>query len=281
MLTAIAAATIMNLQPCTMHRVTFVKDETAPVDRLIPIEVAGKKGDLFIPEGYSPDATGLLRISVHSPNWYALSEHLKANLHEPLLILALGEGSATYAAPFKLTSALPDWLRAVEAKIPGYKVRGIRIASFSAGYGAVREWMKQPGNRMLIRRVLLCDSFYGGYLDAKTRLPDPANIDPWLPYARDAMAGRVSFVATNSRITPNSYLSTWEVARAVGAKLGQSFVVPTSGAATSDPNYPLLEQLDAGHLHFWNYGGQDAQAHTVHLRHMAEIWRAMDDAKMP
>jgi hypothetical protein len=51
--------------------------------------------------------------------------------------------------------------------------------------------------------------------------------------------------------------------------------------ATQDPEFPLLERADSGNFHLWGYGGQDAQAHITHVRHLADVWMALDAAQKP
>jgi hypothetical protein len=52
----------------------------------------------------------------------------------------------------------------------------------------------------------------------------------------------------------------------------------TSIAAANDPNFPLLSRADSEGLHVWSYGGEDAQAHLTHVRHMADVWQSLDAA---
>ena len=56
-------------------------------------------------------------------------------------------------------------------------------------------------------------------------------------------------------------------------------MVTNSLPATRDSNSPLLRRADAGHFHIWSYGGEDAPAHLTHVRHMAEVWQALEAAK--
>jgi hypothetical protein len=43
----------------------------------------------------------------------------------------------------------------------------------------------------------------------------------------------------------------------------------------------LLYRADIGHLHLWGYGGEDAQAHMTHVRHLADVWKALDACGEP
>ncbi|MCA9242137.1 MAG: hypothetical protein KDA37_18125 [Planctomycetales bacterium] len=48
--------------------------------------------------------------------------------------------------------------------------------------------------------------------------------------------------------------------------------------ATLDPQFPLLTRADKGRLHIWGYGGDDLHGHLTHVRHIADIWMALDAA---
>lgn len=254
----------------------------------------GLKATLFVPHSWNRKL-GTIRVHVHTVPWFAIQEHLDGGLAEPLLVMNFGEGSTTYAKPFLDPEALPRWLRATEEAIgelqpspdPSQswegRIRGIQVSSFSAGYGAVREWMKQPKSRALIRRVVLADSMYGSFKpgEESKRTPDPAHVEIWAPFARDAMLGKTTFVITTSQIAPNSYCGTFEIARGLVAHLGQTMTPAKSEAAAKDPEFPLIERFDEDNLHVWNYGGTTTFAHTTHVRHIAETWRALNAAGRP
>ncbi len=92
------------------------------------------------------------------------------------------------------------------------------------------------------------------------------------PFARDAVAGRTTFVLTYSQIPTPSYASTAECATGLMAALGLQarMVGPDAG------RWPLISRCDAGQFHLWGYNGTDADAHLVHPRTAAEVWRTLD-----
>lgn len=255
------------------------------------LAVDGLKATLFVPNSWDKKL-GTIRIHVHTVPWFAIQEHLDGGLREPLLVMNFGEGSTTYAKPFHDPEGLPRWLRATERAIgelgdgsseSGGRISGIQVSSFSAGYGAVRQWMSQPANRAMLKRVVLADSMYGSFKigEESKRTPDPSHVDVWAPFARDAMLGKTTFVITTSRIAPNSYCGTFEIALGLVALLKGAMAPASSEPAAKDPDYPLIERFDKGNLHVWNYGGTDAGAHTTHVRHIAETWRALNAAGCP
>ena len=94
-----------------------------------------------------------------------------------------------------------------------------------------------------------------------------------------AARGEKTFVLTHSHV-PTSYANTvataaWIMEYVHAERLN---LVPGSLPATLDPEFPLLYRADKGRLHIWGYGGIDAQAHLTHVRHIADIWMALDAA---
>jgi hypothetical protein len=235
---------------------------------------------LHLSEGW--DSSGhRLALHFHTSPAFALREHQRAGYRFPLVSVMLGSGSARYRTPFLDPTLLPRILQTVEGELrsrhpSAETIRDIDITSFSAGYGAVRELVQQTGSRSRIRRILLSDSLYAGLVSGAdgsvARVVQPDQIECWFPFARDAVAGRTTFVLTHSQIPTPSYASTAECATALMAAMGlQARIVPPDAG-----RWPLISRCDAGQFHLWGYGGTDANAHLVHPRTAAEVWRTLD-----
>jgi len=244
---------------------------------------------LFLPAGWTNtvSATTHLFVHFHTVPWFTIQEHVRRGAREPLLVFALGEGSATYRAAFEDTNRFARVLALAEAElrarsgVTNARIGSVDVSSFSAGYGAVREILKSPECFRIIRRLALLDSMYGGLEPQTTgntnRVPLRAHIDVWVPFAQAAVRGEKTFVITHSQV-PTSYASTGDCAGALLAKLGLALppVSANSMPAASDPDFPLLARADTNGLHVWSYGGTDAQAHLTHVRHLADVWQALD-----
>ena len=245
---------------------------------------------LFLPEGWRvpPDGGAKLVVHFHTIAWFTIQEHVRRESRLPLLNFALGEGSATYARPFQEPARFQDWMRRVESELasrgaPSHtRVIGVDVSSFSAGYGAVREILKLETNWNVIQRIVLCDSLYGGL--AETNAPYPRrnvlgeHVEPWRTFVQAAARGDKTFLLTTSDIETERYASTRECGAAVAAAAGAEFrsVMKDSCAAAREPEYPLIQRADRGRFHVWNYTGTNAQAHLTHVRHLADLWRALD-----
>src|SRR3546814_9273417 len=58
-----------------------------------------------------------------------------------------------------------------------YRVRSVSITSFSAGYGAVREIVRDPEQWRRVRCIVLLDSMYASYAPDGSKRPDPGQIE--------------------------------------------------------------------------------------------------------
>lgn len=230
---------------------------------------------LFIPHAWKPPAQ-ILTVHFHTAEWFVIQEHVRRGAKHPLATFYLGEGSTVYRRPFEDPSRFGRVLVVIEKQL-GTPVNGIEISSFSAGYGAVREIIKQPENFARIRTIILADSMYGGLETNSARKPLRAHIDVWVPFARAAMEGKKTFVCTHSAVPTSTYASSSECAQALLAALDLrgTPVQPGSTPAAADKDFPLFRRADAGNLHIWSYGGTNAQAHVTHPRHIADIWKAL------
>jgi hypothetical protein len=253
----------------------------------------GVRATLYLPDGWRAPADGASRLVVHfhTVAWFTIQEHVRHGSKLPLLNFALGEGSATYAKPFLDPARFQDWLGVVAVELtrrgapPGTRVARADVSSFSAGYGAVREILKLDTNRAVIQRLVLCDSLYGGLADTNAPYPRRAvareHVEPWLPFARAAVRGDKTFLITVSDIETTRYASTRECAEAVAAGVGARFadVETNACAAAREPDFPLRRRADAGRFHAWQYAGTNGPAHLTHVRHLADLWRALEGVR--
>lgn len=246
---------------------------------------------LFVPASYKVPKNGEVEITVHfhGASWFVIQEHQARGNGDPIVTLELGQGSTVYRVPFEDPARFSRMLDAVTRELVSYgatpetRVTSVNITSFSAGYGAVREIVKSPENVAVIKRIVLADSSYGG-LDEEAlkdgkRVVAPEYIEPWLAYARLAVAGEKTLLMTTSNITPPTYAGTYEVAAAVAKTLGVDVKDVAAGscpASAIDQPYPLQKRADAGSFHWWAYGGVDAVVHMTLARHIADDWAALD-----
>ncbi len=265
--------------------------ETVPLD-------LGTSGTvtLFVPSGYKVPKDGGAEVTLHfhGAAWFVFQEHSRRGNGDPIVAFELGQGSTVYKTPFLESGMFAKVLDVVREQLVELDnpsettISSVNITSFSAGYGAVREIIKQPENVAVIKRIVLGDSSYASLDDEALkegkRVVAQEHVEPWANFARLAMTGEKTLLMTTSEITPNTYAGTYEVARAVAASLGleaQEIDPDKVPAASSENEYPLKDQVDSGSFHWWGYGGEDAMVHMTLARHIAEDWAALDQCGDP
>jgi hypothetical protein len=264
-----------------LTRRAIAKPATAPAGQQLEIE---KGYTLFVPQKWSDSqhASCVLTIHFHTEPWFAIEEHLRRGLREPLLVVMLGQGSSVYRVPFEDRAWLGKLAERV-AKQLQTRVKAVDVASFSAGYGAVREIVKWPEYRQLVRRIVLCDSMYGSFAPGSTTRPAEEHVAPWVEFARMAERGEKTFVLTHSQVPTATYASTAQCAAALIEALGLSRSILNQGDTWDKPdrNFLLLSVTEVGNFYVWEYEGSDAQAHLAHVRHLADVWKALDAGGKP
>ncbi len=186
-----------------------LKQETPP-GRREKLEL----GSIFIPEKLKNRPRLPLFIHFHGGTW--LPEVAAARTGNSAVIsIQLGAGSSVYAKPFADRKLFERLLAEAESKA-GVKFDSITLTAWSAGYGAIREILKTPENYARINRALLIDGLHTGYVNGK---PGPQeseietdNLQVFLQFARDAVAGKKRMIITHSEIFPGTFASTTETA---------------------------------------------------------------------
>ena len=258
-----------------MPQRTIAPDKVGAIGRKISLADGSVKFTLFVPDAWQK-TNEVLTVHFHTAEWFVIQEHVRRGATHPLATFNLGEGSTVYRRAFEDGGRFGRVIDLVEREL-SFKAGAIEVSSFSAGYGAVREIIKQPKYFERICAIVLADSMYAALETNTIRRPLREHIEVWAPFARAAMKGDKTFVFTYSAVATEGYASSSECARALLAsvKVSARTGVPNSSRAASDKDFPLLSQADAGNLHVWGYGGTNAQAHMTHPRHIAEVWRAV------
>jgi hypothetical protein len=270
-LLAFAAAAI---EPPPMPQRSIAPDKKPKGSQFV-LNEGDMKLTLFVPDAWKPPVQ-ILTIHFHTAEWIVIQEHVRRAARHPLATFYLGEGSSVYRRAFDDGNRFGRVLQIIEKQVGG-PVNELEISSFSAGYGAVREIIKQPEYLARIRTLVLADSMYAALETNSVRKPLAEHIEVWTPFARAAMEGKKTFVITYSSVPTTSYASSSECAQALLETLSVRDADVEAGSirAASDKDFPLLRRADVGNLHVWGYGGTNAQAHMTHPRHMADLWKAI------
>lgn len=262
--------------PPPMPKREIAKPATPPPGRQVDLYGDGKY-TLYIPSSWKPADKVNLTIHFHGAAWFAIDEHLRRGLAEPLIAVNVGEGSSVYRDAFLDADAWPKLLSHAMAETGGTTIERVDITSFSAGYGAVRELLKQPDPSKLIRRIVLADSMYASFTSPTDKTPLKEQIDPYIEFAKAAMRGEKAFVVTCSQVPTETYANSAACAQALVRGVNSSLVPYWAPGAIKKgyPDYQIRSTFEKGQFFVWTYEGVDAQAHMTHPRHIADVWRAV------
>lgn len=285
MLAFIAAASLAVTPPIAFKR-PISSDANWPGTKIVKQE-GSQSIVLYIPRGWKPKRGERFSVHFHGPDWLSMQEMEARGGTNPLIHVSAGEGSTVYHNCVQPSGTLDRWLNSCLANLrqmgapADVRVTKIDLSSFSAGYGAIRDLIREPSIFQRLDTVILGDSMYASLAsDTGPRKVLPEHTEVWLPLAREAVAGRKTFVVSVSMVPTPAYASSWECLAALTSALGIP-QVPVECPAAHDPNFPLLSVAERGRFFGWQYGGTGPDAHTTHARHLADIWKALQPATAP
>ncbi|WP_237245509.1 MULTISPECIES: hypothetical protein [Sorangium] len=258
-------------------------DATLDRSAVIPIP----DGIITIPSSFSSaDGAYDLVVHFHGINDVVQAGFERAGLNAVVMIINMGISSAAYETRFSIRSYLPVLLAkaqtAVEARgLRDARLRRVALSAFSAGYGAVRGLLNQPGFADKVDAVLLLDGIHTGYMPIDHSL-DMERLKPFGRFAELAAAGKKLMSITHSEITPvGDYAGTHESTDAL-LKLTGAQRSPSAGAdaqavydltgtsGEAKPRFVPLSEAHRGAFHVRGYPGTQKPDHVRHLTRMAE-----------
>lgn len=199
-------------------------DTTRPHPRITQTEVPGRRVELSTLKGarlyagqkFKSDKSTPLIIHFHGVPWlmeYHIAKHFP---NAALITVNLGSGSRVYGNPFSQSEMFQNLINEARNILELKKNwSSITLVGFSAGYGAVRAILRQEANFKIVNNVLLLDGIHASYVPEGKRLADGGiikddDLDSFIKFAREAVAGKKKFVISHSEIFPATYASTTE-----------------------------------------------------------------------
>lgn len=237
---------------------------------------------LFIPDGWHP-RDGAVDLIFHLHGTPTISEPaLVAAGWDAVLVSFNRKGlSAAYSGPFSDAALFPklidEALEAVNERRPGGPFRPGRvvISSFSAGFGGVRELLKQPEAFDRIDAVVLADSLYCGYAgDPAEKRVSPELMAGFRRFAREAADGRKAMLVTHSAQFPPGYGSTTETADDLLKALG---IAAAPDSTNWGDGWRQTRQAAKGRFSLIGFAGEGPDDHMRHLRRIGELWKRLPD----
>jgi hypothetical protein len=267
----VAAQQPQNPSPMVEHTRTHprLKEETPP-GRRETLEL----GTLFLPATLKLKPPVPLLIFFHGGAW--LPEVAAAREHLAVISIQIGQGSGVYAKAFADPARFLRLLQEAETKA-GVHFAPVTLGGWSAGCGALRELLKSPEDYPRIDRMLAIDGMHAGYVSgspgpAESQI-DATDLQSWLPFARDAVAGKKTFLVTHSEIFPGTYASTTETADWLLAQLGLR-LTPT--AKWGPMGMQQLSEAHRGKFLLLGFAGNSAPDHVDQLHSLPDLLKRLD-----
>jgi hypothetical protein len=249
-----------------------------------PAEPKGQRialtdGRLFVPDGFQPGPEGIdLTLHLHGSASVAEKNFVAARRPGVLVTVVLPGLSSVYTERFKDPKGFQRILDEARSQLEKLGVdkprwRRVTVSSFSAGYGGIREMLKDPAAYARIDALVLADSLYAGYVGSGAeRRVNSEQMDGFARFARAAVAGDKWFILSHCQLKPDGYASTADTAdfllTAVG---GKREVVEETWAGS----LKLQSRFRAKQFEVYGFAGDAGPDHMRHLHNLAAFWQRL------
>jgi hypothetical protein len=238
----------------------------------------GKPVELYVPDRARMSDSVDLVIHFLGAAW--LPDRAVDGLTFPTVaaVVNLGAGSGIYDRAFSDPSAFDSLMAGVAREVQGAtgkmpRFRRVVLSGFSAGHGAVRAILRDPGHFARIDAVLLLDGMHTSYVPDGTPLAagatlDTTNLVAFANFARAAMRGEKRFLVTHSEIFPGTFASTTETADWL---LGAVGLHRTPVLRWGPRGMQQLSEAHSGRFELLGFAGNSAPDHIDQLHAIPEF----------
>lgn len=230
---------------------------------------------LFVPANFQPSAPIDLMVHFHGSNSVYASNDQYAKLNALSVTINLGGLSGSYQTPFANDTTLfqkvmDDALAKARSlsTIPDNATwRKVGVTSFSAGYGAVREILKQPSYYNRIDAMVLADTVYASFTSSTDHTPLDSQMIDFRRYAQDAVAGTKTLYLSHSKVLTYTYCNTIETADDIMAFAG---VTPTATSQTGLGGLQFYRTARKGNFTMFGANGDTGDDHLLFENYIAQ-----------
>ena len=227
-------------------------------------------GTLLIPSG----RLAVRPLAIH---FHGESSYVEAGIHRwretaaVISVLASG-GSETYSAAIGSGEKFRQLLSEAEQKCK-CAFKPVYLTSFSAGYGAVREILRDPLSVKRVDGVVLADSLHAGYETGDKPGPIiPTDLDSILDFARLAVKGTKRMLVAHSEVFPGTYASSTETADYLLGKLGLKRKPVLRWGVFG---MQQLSEVRSGSFQILGYAGNSAPDHIDHFHAIFDLLKRL------
>ena len=249
------------------------------------IALSNSAWKLFIPSTYQqrPGSVADVLIHFHGDPQTIWNNSQYADLNAIIVTVNYNGLSSAYSTPFSSRSLFRSLVDEALAKVRDesdfsdtLQWDQIGVSSFSAGYGAVREILKNESYRNDIDAVLAADSLYATTAGDGTALD--SQMVNYKQFASQAQANEKTFLFSHSQVLTFTYENTAETGNELMEHLGISAnPVSTEGLGTLD----FYRHVKSGQFQLWGAEGADAEAHLEHLRYIGHFLKELPLSHLP
>jgi hypothetical protein len=232
-------------------------------------------GTLFVPQGLRSNRPATLLFFFHGGDWLP---ELAASRQRRMAVVTVqaGAGSGSYVKLFQDPARFLSLVAAAESA--GHMhFSQIALGGWSAGCGALRQILLDPASYNRVQRVLCIDGVHTGYTHGA---PGPiesdidtSNLQSWLRFGKDAIAGKKRLIITHSEIFPGTFASTTETADWLLREWG---LTPHPVARFGPMGTQMLSEIRAGGLTVIGFAGNSAPDHIDEMQSLSEYLRWLE-----
>lgn len=238
-------------------------------------------GQLFVPAGLvAVDNQIELVVQLHGSAAVAEQNLRRSGSKAVLVSIMLNGLSSVYTKQFAESAVWNQMLMEVLRELERQKISDaptlsrVTIVSFSAGFGGVREILKDEMAFKRIDALVMADSIYAGYVpESRPSKVEPRQMTGFLKFATEAVAGRKKFVISHCDLQPEGYASTGETADYLLRELG---LQRESAVEEWDMGWQHKSRCIQNGLQIHGFAGETG---PDHMKHLHGSWRLLQLAK--
>ncbi|MFV1980684.1 MAG: hypothetical protein ACC655_05980 [Rhodothermia bacterium] len=248
-----------------------IAEEHLPGTRFELADVVSKPILLYLPDHATEAKAVQLVVHFHGSAYVPERAAYDADHPTAVVVVNLGAGSRVYERAFDGTPAFGKLVQAARDSLStvGVDQSGdIVLTAFSAGYGAVRAILREA--RSDIGGIVLLDGLHTDYVPDRLPLFDggrleTTRLDPFVAFARQAVAGSKRMLITHSEIFPGTFASTTETTDYLIGELG---LARRPVLIWGPVGMQQLSEVRSGDLLILGFAGNSAPDHVDHFHGM-------------
>jgi hypothetical protein len=232
---------------------------------------------VVIPDTYKPRASAVADVLVHfhGDTTTYVGQVKSAKLNTIVLTCNYGAASSAYQTPLTTNpSVYANMLTEALAKVQqqadfadNLQWDKLTVSSFSAGYGAVREILKNPTQFNDIDCLVSTDTIYASYTSNLDHTPLDSQMVNFRSFAQQAKIGAKTMFLTHSQVPTPGYCSTIDTADDILSFIG---VAPTATSEIGAGGVQYYRKAAAGNFKMYGATGSDGTSHLLHLQQSSQ-----------